>query len=84
MRILIVDDEIVSRSKMSTIMSHFGDCEAVDSGEMAIASFKKAWRDAQPFNLISLDIDMPDMDGFEVLSALREFEQVFEVEGSRH
>ena len=33
MRILIADDELASRSKLHKIMSRFGYCKAVDSGE---------------------------------------------------
>jgi len=33
--------------------------------------------------LVTLDINMPDIDGFEVLLALRDFERVLEVEKVR-
>ena len=83
MKILIVDDEIVSRSKMNTLLRSFGTCKAVDNGEEAIDLFKEAWRAGEPFDLVTLDIEMPNIDGFKVLSALREFESVLEVEKVR-
>ena len=79
MKILTVDDEIVSRTKMNTLMNRFGTCETADNGLSAVALFKKAWRDGQPFDLVALDIDMPDMDGFEVLVAIRDLERMLEV-----
>ena len=71
MRILVVDDEIVSRKKMQIIMEGIGECEAVESGAAALGAFEKAWENLAPFDLISLDISMPDMDGTEVLYKIR-------------
>jgi two-component system chemotaxis response regulator CheY len=75
MKILVVDDELVSRKKMQIIMSSFGECVAVESGDAAIGAFEKAWENWAPFDLIALDISMPDMDGTEVLSEIREKEK---------
>lgn len=36
MKILIVDDEPVSRNKMQTIVGTLGQCEAVENGEDAL------------------------------------------------
>ncbi len=79
MKTLVVDDDFVSRTKMHTIMFDFGDCEAVENGKAAIASFNKALEDGHPFDLIALDISMPDMDGTEVLLSLREIEYEKEI-----
>ncbi len=67
MKTLIVDDERVSRAKMKKILESFGECEAVDSGKAAIDYFKRARENRAPFDQITLDIAMPDMDGTEVL-----------------
>ena len=75
MDILIVDDEIVSRTKMQTILKSFGDCTAVDNGQGAIDVFNKELSQGNAFDLITLDINMPDMGGEEVLIAIREIEK---------
>jgi len=75
MKILIVDDELVSRKKMHIIMQNFGKCKAVDSGKAAISAFKKAWESWTPFDLITLDVSMPEMDGTEVVYKIREIEK---------
>jgi len=36
MKILVVDDELVSRKKMQKIMVNPGECEEVESGSAAI------------------------------------------------
>ena len=75
MKTLVVDDELVSRKKMQKIMEGLGECEAVESGTAAIAAFKKALESGMSFDLITLDIAMPEMDGTEVLYTIREIEK---------
>lgn len=53
-RILVVDDQLVSRKKMQRIMVSLGECEEVESGSAAIAAFKKALENETPFDLITL------------------------------
>ena len=79
MKILIVDDEIVSRTKLSLIMKNFGACDAVDNGKDALALFRTAHHKEEPYNLIMLDVNMPDMNGIEVLAEIREFDQDFQL-----
>ncbi len=74
MRILVVDDELVSRKKMIKIVSDFGQTEGVKNGKAAISAVKTALEDWKLYNLITLDISMPDISGTEVLSAIREME----------
>jgi two-component system chemotaxis response regulator CheY len=74
MRILIVDDELVSRMKMRKILESIGTCETGRNGMQAIAAFRVALESRQPFDLITLDIEMPEMDGTEVLCKIKEIE----------
>ena len=75
MKILVVDDELVSRKKLQKILSNLGECGAVESGKAAIAEFEKALKEKDPFDLVTLDIVMPEMDGTEALVELRELEK---------
>jgi two-component system, chemotaxis family, chemotaxis protein CheY len=75
MKILVVDDEMVSREKMKMIMSHFGQCEAVENGADAVEQFVSAWNGWSPYDLISLDVQMPEMSGVEVLNRIRGMER---------
>jgi len=76
MKILLVDDELVSRKKLEKIMEGLGECVAVESGQAALKEFKKAWENLVPFDLITLDVSMPKMDGTEVLYEVREIEKI--------
>ncbi len=70
MKILVIDDEMVSRTKLKLIMESFGECEAVDNGKDALSLFHEAHQMGKPFGLIMLDIDMPQKDGMQVLSEM--------------
>lgn len=75
MKILIVDDEQVSRKKMERIMRHYGDCHTVDNGTAAIKAYTEALLTREHFGLITLDVSMPDMGGTEVLTMIRTVER---------
>lgn len=75
MKILVVDDELVSRKKMGKIMESFGECVTVDSGRAALSDLGAALTKKEPFDLITLDVSMPEMDGVEVLSEIRRMEK---------
>ncbi len=75
MRILVVDDDAPNRKLLTDIASKMGECEGAEGGQEALSAFKKAWEDWRPFNLIFLDVLMPDVDGREVLLKIREIEK---------
>lgn len=79
MRILIVEDENVSRKKMQIIMDNFGITDTVADGRGAINLFTKAWQQRAPFDLICLDITLPEITGIDVLLKIREEEDKMEL-----
>lgn len=75
MKILIVDDELVSRKKMEKILQGGGETHSAESAVEALGLFKGALDADAPFQLILLDISMPEMDGTELLLEVREYEE---------
>ena len=75
MKTLIIDDDKPTRHLLKAMISKVGECETADCGKKAISAFKKAWQDWRPFDLIFLDILMPEMDGSQVLTKIRELER---------
>ncbi|MFA6010607.1 MAG: HDOD domain-containing protein [Desulfobacteraceae bacterium] len=75
MNILIVDDDFVSRTKMRTIIQSLGTCIDEEIAQNALENFEKALDEGRPFDLVTLDIHMPVMDGTEMLYRIREAEK---------
>jgi class 3 adenylate cyclase len=67
-RILVVDDDLPNRIKLSLNLQSQGHTVALaENGSQALTMLQ-----AEPFDLILLDILMPQMDGFQVLSRLQQ------------
>ena len=75
MRILIVDDDYVSRSKLKAMLSGYGDCDAVPNGALALEMVKSAQEEGVPYNLVTMDVDMPGDKGQEVVEKIRKWEE---------
>lgn len=75
MKSLVVDDELVSRKKMEKILSTLGECRGAESGVLALSEFSSCLEKGSPFDLITLDISMPEMDGVQVLGEIRAMEE---------
>jgi len=67
MRILIVEDEKISRMHMTKIASIYGKCDIATDGEMAIDLIRNAFKNKKPYDLIFLDIILPKLSGQIVL-----------------
>lgn len=74
MRFLIVEDDFTSRKFMQTILSPYGDCDIAVNGKEALAAFE-ASLSGEKYDLICLDIMMPEMDGQEALRRMRDIER---------
>jgi len=74
MRILIVEDDFVSRRVLHKFLSAYGECDIAVNGHEAMTAFSLAQLEGKPYTLVCLDIMMPAMDGQQVLKALRTFE----------
>ena len=75
MNILIVEDDFASRKFMMDYMEKYGECDGTVDGKEAVEAFMMAIDDDEPYDLICLDIMMPEMDGYQVLKAIREIEK---------
>lgn len=78
---LVIDDDQVCRQRVRMIVQDFCECTFANDGKQGFESFKKAFEEGQPYHFVTLDIQMPDMDGHETLAAIRLFEQQHGVEG---
>lgn len=71
MRILIVEDDFISRRILTKFLAPYGECEVAVNGLEAVEAFTQALADNSGYGLICLDIMMPEIDGQEVLKIIR-------------
>ena len=68
-KVLIVDDDPNIREVISVLLSSEGyNVDAAENGQMAVARVEEG----NEYDIICLDIMMPDMDGIEVCSKIRQ------------
>ena len=71
-RVLIVDDNQTNRRVLEEMSIGWGMRPvAVDGGPAALASVEEAWVAGEPYEVVLLDVRMPEMDGFAVAEAMR-------------
>jgi len=75
MRTLIVEDDSISRRVLESSLSPYGECQIAVNGKQAIEAFSAARKEGQRFDLICMDIMMPEMDGQEALKHIRSLEE---------
>lgn len=75
MRILIAEDDRVSRMFLYKFLSKYGECEIVVDGMEALDAYLIAVKENNPYDLMCLDIMMPKVDGVKVLKAIKDFEK---------
>lgn len=83
LHILIVEDEPVNREFLKLALRQQGQCQAVATGEDAVAAFNDALENGQPFDVVFLDIMLPGMNGLQALEQLRALEGRHEIPQDR-
>lgn len=80
MRILIAEDDTNSRVFLFKFLSQYGECDLTVDGKEANEAFRLAFYDRRPYDLICLDVMMPEMNGYSVLRRIRSFEKAHGIE----
>lgn len=75
MRILLAEDDFVTRKFMLNFLSKYGECDVTVDGMEAVDAFMMALEDEEPYDLVCLDIMMPVMDGYQSLQGIRNLEK---------
>ena len=82
MNVLIVEDEFVSSYLLSELLSPFGRCTVVTNGREALDILKNAYESNRRFDLVCLDIHMPEVSGQQVLAEIEKMENHCKSEGA--
>lgn len=78
-RFLIVDDDMLSRTILQTFFSTFASCDAAADGKEGFDLFIKSILDGKPYDLVCTDLVMPVLDGYGLITKIREAEQALPV-----
>ena len=74
-KILIVDDNFENRQLLAEILREVAMCDFAASGKEAIEAYNLALQKKESYNLILLDIELPEINGLEILGKIRESEK---------
>lgn len=86
MKILIVEDDFSNRFLLQKFLADYGTCYTATNGKEAVEAVKTAMDAGEPYDLICLDIMMPEMDGQDALKLIRKMEEekgILSSEGSK-
>ena len=75
MKILIAEDDFASRKFMLRFLSKYGECDVTVDGMEAVDAFTMALEADEGYDLVCLDIMMPELDGYQALKAIRDIEK---------
>ena len=71
-RVLIIDDNVTNREILEQQTSSWGmQPQSVENGPAGLAALKSCQQEGRPFDLLILDMQMPDMDGLEVAERIK-------------
>ena len=74
MKILVVEDDEICAKVLKTALTKYGQIDIAEDGVIGLAAVEEALDQKEPYDLICLDIMMPNMDGHETLPLIREKE----------
>lgn len=81
---LIAEDEFASRLLRQELAKGYGPCHIAVNGREAVEAVRVALEAHEPYDLIRLDIMMPEMTGQEALKEIRQIEGAAGAAGSYH
>ena len=79
MKVLIVEDDFTSRILLQKLLSPYGECHIAVNGKEAVFAFREALEAGHPYDLVCLDIMMPEVDGHAALKEIRSLEEAWDI-----
>ena len=74
-KILIVDDNFENRQLLAEILREVAACDFAATGKEAIEAYNLSLEKKSPYSLILMDIELPEVNGLNILQKIRESEK---------
>lgn len=74
-RYLIIDDDEMGRLMLQDFLSEFAPCDCAENGKEGLALFEQALLSGNPYNLLCVDLIMPEMNGLALIRKIRDLEK---------
>ena len=84
MKILIAEDDRLSRTFLEEFMKEYGTCDSAEDGMAALDYYLDSLNKGEPYDLLCLDIMMPKVDGLKVLKVIRGLEKQHNIPVGQH
>ena len=75
MKSLIIDSDPADSELLQEALEGLGECQTSNSGKAGVTAVKEALESGSPFELVTLEVILSDMDGTEALFEIREAEE---------
>jgi two-component system chemotaxis response regulator CheY len=82
LKVLIVEDDFASFKILEEYLCEYGDCSVAVNGAETVEEFKKALDEGQPYDVICLDIMLPEMNGHLALEEICRIEREYGISNS--
>jgi two-component system chemotaxis response regulator CheY len=80
LNILIVEDSVSAQKKLQSILCPYAKCTLAANGAQAINIVEKSFKAGKHFDLIVMDVIMPELDGLSAAKEIRELEEKYDIQ----
>ena len=81
LKVLIADEDKGARRTLATSLGPHAEVFQAEDGYEVLSLLEHGLQDKRPFNLVILDFELPHIDGFDVLTAVRALEEEHHIHG---
>jgi len=79
MKCLIVEDDRISSQVLEKMISKHGSYDTVSDGKQAATLFQRAHESGRPYDLVLMDIMIPEVDGLQSVLEMRKKEALMNI-----
>lgn len=68
---LVIDDQVTARMLLKCLLEDLGEVVEAGTAAVAIAAYRQALRSDRPFDVVCVDLGLPDRSGIDVVREIR-------------